>query len=185
VDLSDAGGRRGPGGRGGAFPLRMLGLDLGGARFNLRAAGLAQREGHVLVNRLSSEPFCYLPGGRVELGETAAEALARELREELSLALTTGRLVFVVESFFRIGEIPFHEIAHYHLIDLPEVFPFDPGGGVCHSAPDTGGMLEFFWLPAADAALAEANFQPAALRDRLLTVSPGVDHLVLDELAGA
>ena len=38
-----------------------------------------------------------LPGGRIEPGETDAEALAREMREETGLIVTPGPLVSAVE----------------------------------------------------------------------------------------
>jgi 8-oxo-dGTP diphosphatase len=38
-----------------------------------------------------------LPGGRIEPGETDAEALVREMREETGLAVQTGRLIGTVQ----------------------------------------------------------------------------------------
>lgn len=53
------------------------------------ARGILFRRGKVLLCRNVGGGYVYLPGGHVEFGETAAEALAREFLEE------TGRVVRV------------------------------------------------------------------------------------------
>jgi ADP-ribose pyrophosphatase YjhB (NUDIX family) len=48
-------------------------------------------------------PLWTLPGGRQEVGETLAQAVVREFREETSLAISPGELAYVSESVDRAG----------------------------------------------------------------------------------
>ncbi|MDT3444319.1 NUDIX domain-containing protein [Pseudofrankia sp. BMG5.37] len=57
-------------------------------------------------------------GGGVEFGETAAEAVHRELREELDAELTNVELLGVLENIFRWEGRPHHEIAFVFGADL-------------------------------------------------------------------
>ncbi len=60
-------------------------------------------------------PFYWLPGGGVEPGETAEEALRRELIEEASLVIARQRLLYVSENLFvESGEYR-HEVILYFL----------------------------------------------------------------------
>lgn len=57
-------------------------------------AAIALRDGHVLVARRASDQrqagLWEFPGGKVEPGEQPADALARELHEELNVAANIG-----------------------------------------------------------------------------------------------
>ncbi len=61
--------------------------------FNVAAGILCDSDGRVLIaERLGDGPFHGLwefPGGKIGDGETAAEALSRELAEELGIEITT------------------------------------------------------------------------------------------------
>ena len=64
---------------------------------SVRVAAVLVKEGRVLLARheKGGESYWVLPGGAVEPGETLAEALRRELREEAGLALEPGDILFV------------------------------------------------------------------------------------------
>jgi len=64
-----------------------------GAQFGFRAARSALNQGRVLLQQSELDPFWALPGGRVDMLESAEDALRREMREELRLEVEVeGRL---------------------------------------------------------------------------------------------
>jgi len=71
------------------------------------AAALIVREGEVLIcQRRADQPMALqweFPGGKIEAGESAEEALARELDEELGIQATVGPLVTRIRQNYRHG----------------------------------------------------------------------------------
>lgn len=78
--------------------------------FQMRVAGIAFRDGHVLVHRATHEKFWSFPGGRAEMGEQSQDTLAREMVEELGVEAQVGRLLWVVENFFHYEGKDWHEL---------------------------------------------------------------------------
>jgi ADP-ribose pyrophosphatase YjhB (NUDIX family) len=64
----------------------------------LGVRAVVERDGAVLLVRHSYVPGWYFPGGGVERGETAVEALARELVEEAAVSLDAPPRLFGVYS---------------------------------------------------------------------------------------
>ena len=106
-----------------------------------------------------------LPGGAVELGETVAEALRRELLEEVSVTMEVGGLVGVYDKIFRDSE----GRVRYHYVVV------DYWGRLASGCPRAGSDIsEIRWVPVGemesvpmDAALRKAVATAVEMRDRL------------------
>lgn len=107
-------------------------------RPRIRVAAIIVQEDGILLVRHEKEGQSYwlLPGGGVDYGETAAEALVRELKEEAGLDIRVRDLVLVNDS------IPPDK--HRHILNL------------CFMADAIGGVLAL----GQDRRVAEAAFVP-------------------------
>jgi 8-oxo-dGTP diphosphatase len=66
----------------------------------IRVAGILIQNGNILLVRheKNKQSYWLLPGGGIQYGETAEEALRREFREEVGLSIQVGKLVLVHDS---------------------------------------------------------------------------------------
>jgi 8-oxo-dGTP pyrophosphatase MutT (NUDIX family) len=156
---------------------RLIKLNAGQSRFQMRVAGLGFRDGHVLVHRAKHEPFWTFPGGRAEIGETSEETLQREMVEELGVEVTVGRLLWMVENFFHYEQRDWHELGLYYLMDIPQSFPFHPEE-IIHRIEDGDNHLEFKWVRATKAALVALDIPPYFIADEIENLPPAPRHLV-------
>ncbi|MFP4394846.1 MAG: NUDIX hydrolase, partial [Anaerolineales bacterium] len=101
----------------------ILQIERTDRRFIYRTAGVAMDRDRVLIHRSQDDDFWALPGGRVEMGEVASEALAREMQEELGIQVEVGRLLWITENFFTYAGYACHELALYFLMTLPPDAP--------------------------------------------------------------
>lgn len=85
---------------GAAHVERDCSFDEDGLWFRYRAAAVILHEGRVLMTRNELESYYYSVGGGVHHGQTAEEAVRREVLEETGVAMEVDRLVFIHENFF-------------------------------------------------------------------------------------
>ena len=69
---------------------------------------------------VKSQGYLRLLGGHVEFGERAAEALAREIMEEISAECRVGELLEVVENSFTHEGEPGQEVVFLYAADLTD-----------------------------------------------------------------
>lgn len=54
-------------------------------KFNYRVCAIIISNNKILAMHDECSPYFYLPGGRVQMGETAEHAVVREVEEELNI----------------------------------------------------------------------------------------------------
>ena len=103
------------------------------------AIGIFRRADQILVgfayDAVKNERYCRPPGGAIEFGERAANALRREMQEETRAEIGETSLLGVLENTFELEGIPKHEIifvfegrfADPALYDLPELPLYEAG----------------------------------------------------------
>jgi len=133
--------------------------------FNYRACAVIVHNDHLLAMRDGRSPYYYLPGGRVQLHETAEAAVLREIKEELGVDAAIVRPLWLNQGFFKedVSDDAYHEICLYYLVDVSETDLLSRGTTfVCH---DGDKELQFEWLPFD--TLRSTYFYPLFLKDKI------------------
>jgi len=86
----------------------------------VRAEGIISNDDltKFLVQCDSEESFYRFPGGGVEFGETAAEAIYREFIEEFDLRIKVGPLALINESIVEYDDVQRHDVNFLHWCKL-------------------------------------------------------------------
>lgn len=145
---------------------------------NLRVGAIIMKDGKLLMvgNKKRSE-YLYTVGGRIQFGETAEQAVIREVFEETGARLEIDRLGFVHENYFygddalNSGKL-IYEISFYFYMKTPE--DFSP---VCASVTEDGQEEFLRWI-APDSS---EHYFPAFFRTELKEPTDGVKYIQTDE----
>lgn len=153
----------------------MVTFTAGRRCFTYRVGAIVMRSEHVLLTRNLSEDYWFTPGGRVEIGESARTAIAREITEELGVTGRIERLLWTNENFFRIGETSHHELALYFLVTLPDDAHPDLSAKFYCEETDRA-RFEFAWHRTG--ALGEIRLVPGFLTNALVNIPDTETHVV-------
>jgi len=79
-------------------------------------------DGKILAMHDERSPYYYLPGGRVAIGETAENAVIREVQEELGVTPKIVRPLWLNQAFFTedVDNLNYHELCIYFLMDITD-----------------------------------------------------------------
>jgi 8-oxo-dGTP pyrophosphatase MutT (NUDIX family) len=140
-------------------------------RIEVIARGLLLHGSHVLLCRSRKGGYCYLPGGHIEFGESAGEALVREFLEETGLVVRCGACRLVTEGAFEAGGESHHELNLVFHVQLTQSHdPAAPPPPIASKEAD----IEFEWVELA--AVVGVDLRPASIKAWIVsggTMEPG------------
>ena len=152
-------------------------MPVGEGFVNVRVGAIIRKDGKILMVGNDAVGYCYSVGGRIQFGESAEDAVRREVLEETGCAMEIERLGFIHEDFFR-GDMgdkkgkPIYEIAFYFYMQVPA--GFEPR---CESLTAEGRGERLEWISPDTAR----TIFPAFFRTELDEPCAGVRHIVTDE----
>lgn len=154
-------------------------FDVGQNRFQLRVGAVIIEDGCALMAKCDAADYYYSVGGGVKLGETAEEAVKREVFEETGLHYEVDRLLFVQENFFVDKVVAkgkrFHEVCLHFLMKPMGKKEIKTDGSVC-----AAGLEYMHWIPLEE--LKSIKMFPVFYPEKLMNLPDGVEHIVTDEI---
>ena len=144
---------------------------------NLRVGAIIQRDGKFLMAGNDILPYYYSVGGRIRFGETAEQAILREVEEETGVRLEIDRLGFVEENFFygdsawNQGRLIYELDFYFYMKTPPDFRP------ACRSFTEDGVSERLEWIGPDT----EKTIYPDFFRTELTDPKPYVRHIVTDD----
>ncbi|MBR0208261.1 MAG: NUDIX domain-containing protein [Oscillospiraceae bacterium] len=152
-------------------------IDYDGGVVNIRVGAIIMRDGSFLMVGNPNFDYLYSVGGRIRFGETAEEAVVREVREETGRDMEIDRLGFVTEDFF-LGDSPakmgklIYELGYYFYMKTPADF-----APVCESFTEDGSEEFLVWAAPEEGR----KMYPAFFNDELRHPEQTIKHFVTDQ----
>ena len=149
--------------------------------FRYRAAAIIVENDCVLFACNETDDYFYSIGGAVQHGETAEDAVLREVLEETGVQYEIDHLAVIHENFF---DESGGSLKGMHCHELSLYFRMKPRGTQkLHSNSMTQGVKEEMrWIPIRD--LNRYKAFPTFLKAYLSKEHTGIEHIITDESAG-
>lgn len=146
--------------------------------FRYRAGAIIIEDGYVLFVGNERDNYLYSVGGAVHIGESAEDAVKREVFEETGAHYEIDRIAFIHENFFKGSEsldgLDCHEISIYFLMK-----PNGTRNLTCNSVTQTGERENLHWIPVD--RLGEYKAFPTFLKDKINNIGNTIEHIITRE----
>lgn len=144
-----------------------ISVDVNGYRVNLRVAAIVTDGKNVLICRMKSENYWFLPGGRIKTNESSAEAIHRELCEEVGDQFHIQRPLVCAENFFDLQGVSFHEFCTFYAVEWL-------GSSL---KPQTAESNDVFkWVPKMN--VTAVNLKPAFIKQYIIHPIANLDLII-------
>ena len=139
--------------------------------FYYRAAAIIIEDNHVLVIKSDAADYLYSVGGAINHGETAEDAVRREVREETGVDYEIERPVFVYENIFQEDGRNLHGIEIFFLMKPRGTRE----GLVCKSHGMDGAKEHLHWIQLN--GMNDVKLYPEFFKTRLHSLPLGIEML--------
>lgn len=145
--------------------------------FRYRAAAIIIENECVLFASNQNDDYLYSVGGAVHMGETAHDAVLREVFEETGVYYEIDHLAIIHENFFNgnatLKGLDCHEISFYFLMKPRETQELHS-----NSFSSFGVKEKMLWIPIKD--LEKYKAYPSFLKEYLSAEHCGIEHIITD-----
>lgn len=143
---------------------------------NIRVGAIIKKGDKFLMVGNQKDNYLYSVGGRIKFGESAEEAVVREVFEETGVRLEVDRLGFVHENFFygdygKKEDKLIYEISYFFYMKTPD--DFEP---VCESFTEDESKERLVWVDKDS----DITYYPTFFRTELSNPDNSVKHMVTD-----
>ena len=155
---------------------RDMCVPCNGGKINIRVGAIIIKDGRFLMVGNPRADYLYSVGGRIKHGETAEEAVVREVFEETGIKMEIDRLGFVHENYF-LGDSPsilgqlVYEISFFFYMKVPDSF-----APICGSTTDDNQKEFLRWVSFDE----DVKLFPAFYKTELRSPEKTVRHIVTD-----